>query len=104
MKFLTKKLMNELPKLGATSDKDPKDVKVVVKFFTPDAAASWYITEADLDEGLMFGWCDLGLGFPELGYVSVDELKQVRGKFGLPVERDLYFSGTLDQVMKGEVQ
>jgi hypothetical protein len=35
--------------------------------------------------------CDLGLGFPELGYVSLRELQSVRGGLGLTVERDLHF-------------
>jgi hypothetical protein len=30
----------------------------------------------------------------ELGYFSLSELKSVRGKFGLPVERDLHFQPT----------
>ena len=40
---------------------------------------------------LAFGLCDLGLGCPELGYVSLTELRSVRGKLGLPIERDLHF-------------
>jgi hypothetical protein len=31
------------------------------------------------------------MGEPELGYVSLAELSAVRGKLGLPVERDLHF-------------
>jgi len=31
------------------------------------------------------------MGSPELGWVSLKELATVRGKLGLPVERDLYF-------------
>jgi len=40
---------------------------------------------------LAFGLCDLGLGCPELGFVSLTELCTVRGKLGLPIERDLHF-------------
>lgn len=64
----------------------------VVKLFTPDAGATWLLTEIDPDdEDHMFGLCDLGLGFPELGYVSLAELMSVRGRLGLLVERDLHF-------------
>ena len=42
-------------------------------------------------DGLLFGLCDLGLGCPERGYVSLLELRTVRGKLGLPIERDLHF-------------
>ena len=38
-----------------------------------------------------FGLCDLGLGCPELGWVSLAELATIRGRFGLPLERDLHF-------------
>ena len=64
----------------------------VVKLFTPDAGATWLLTELDPDEpDIAFGLCDLGLGFPELGSVSLTEIGSTRGKLGLMVERDLYF-------------
>ena len=40
----------------------------------------------------MFGLCDLGMGFPELGYVSLQELESVELPFGLKIERDMYFT------------
>ncbi len=43
------------------------------------------------DPDRLFGLCDLGLGFPELGYVSLGELSRLRGPMGLTVERDLHF-------------
>jgi Protein of unknown function (DUF2958) len=67
------------------------DFKPVVKLFTPDAQCTWLLTELDPDDGLAFGLCDLGLGCPELGYVSLAEISAVRGKLGLPVERDRHF-------------
>jgi hypothetical protein len=33
----------------------------------------------------------IGLGEPELGYISLTELRTVRGKLGFPIERDLHF-------------
>ncbi len=66
------------------------DFEPVVKLFTPDAQCTWLLTEIDAD-GLAFGLCDLGMGEPELGYVSLVELRSVRGKLGLPIERDLHF-------------
>lgn len=71
------------------------DPPPVVKLFTPDAGATWLLTEIDPDdEDHMFGLCDLGLGFPELGYVSLAELMSVRGRLGLLVERDLHFTAS----------
>lgn len=64
----------------------------VFRCFTPDAQATWLFSELDpSNEDTLFGLCDLGLGFPELGYVSLSELQTVRGPLGLPVERDLHF-------------
>ena len=71
---------------------EERDFMPVVKLFTPDANATWLLTEIDPDEpDLAFGLCDLGLGFPELGSVSLTELSRVRGRLGLPIERDRGF-------------
>jgi len=59
-----------------------------VYVFTPDANATWVLWEYNADEGLAFGLCDLGLGFAEIGEVSVQELESLRGRLGLPVETD----------------
>ncbi len=71
------------------------DLVPVVKLFTPDAGCTWLLTELDPEyNDLAFGLCDLGMGCPELGYVSLSELNTVRGKLGLPIERDLGFRPT----------
>jgi Protein of unknown function (DUF2958) len=73
-------------------EKEDFDPAPVVKLFTPDAGATWLLTEIDPDDhDHAFGLCDLGLGFPELGWVSLAEIAAVRGGLGLPVERDLHF-------------
>jgi hypothetical protein len=67
------------------------DALARVKFFTPDANWTWYASEFD-GEDLFFG---LTVGFElELGYFSLSELSHVRGKLGLPVERDTSFVPT----------
>lgn len=79
---------------GRTAEvQDGFDPFPFVKLSTPDAGATWLIAEAyPKGEDLrLFGLCDLGLGSPELGYVMLSEIEDVRGKLGLPVERDLYF-------------
>lgn len=86
--------------LRATHQLDPFDFKPVVKLFTPDGGCTWLLTELDPSApDIAFGLCDLGLGEPELGYVSMTELATVRGKLNLPVERDLHFDAdkTLSQ-------
>jgi hypothetical protein len=65
------------------------DFKPVVKLFTPDGGGTWLLTELDAAGQFAFGLCDIGC--PELGYISLTELRTVRGKLGLPIERDLHF-------------
>lgn len=65
----------------------------VVKLFYPAGAHTWLITEMKPeDPDILFGLCDLGMGFPELGYVSLSELQSLRGALGLRIERDLHFT------------
>lgn len=68
-----------------------------VWLFTPDANADWLLWEYDPEERIAFGLCDLGLGFPELGSVSIVEVEELRGGFGLPVECDR----SIDTLVKG---
>lgn len=87
-------LLARLIENGRTSEEqDGFDPFPVVKLFTPDAGATWLITEAypEGEDLRLFGLCDLGLGSPEPGYAMLGEIADVRGKLGLPVERDLYF-------------
>lgn len=66
----------------------------VVKLFFAAGAGTWLLTELDpSDEDIAFGLCDLGIGEPELGPVSLSELSQLRGLGGLGVERDRFFQG-----------
>jgi hypothetical protein len=67
------------------------DAIAPIKFFTPDAGWTWYPTEFD-GKDIFFGLVS-GLEV-ELGYFRLSELESVRGVFGLPVERDLYFEPT----------
>jgi hypothetical protein len=98
MTLITEALTEQLLANGraqrAAMDKgdDAIDFKPVVKLFTPDAQCTWLLTELDPDDGLAFGLCDLGMGEPELGYVTLVELASVHGKLGLPIERDRHFA------------
>jgi hypothetical protein len=91
MKLFTKPQWEQLLANGANSG----DHFPVVKLFTPDGSGTWLLTEVDpTDQDIAFGLCDLGFGCPELGSVSISELQSVRGKLGLPIERDLHFTAT----------
>ena len=99
MKLLTKSITEALLRNGrirAALEEDGRaeaDFIPVVKLFTPDAGCTWLLTELDPDEpDIAFGLADLGMGCPELGSVRISELESVRGRLGLPVERDRYFA------------
>ena len=84
---MTEAIQSSLP-----TRNESDDAQAVVKYFTPDADWTWYATEYDPESRLFFGFVD---GFErELGYFSLDELEQLRGPLGLPVERDLYWKPT----------
>ena len=97
MNLITETLRAQLLANGRQSlDNDDFDPPPVVKLFTPDADATWLLTEIDPDDhDHAFGLCDLGHGFPELGYVSLAELQTVHGRLGLQVELDLHFTTTV---------
>ena len=99
MKLLTNDIREKLLRNGRSrmqlgqEGRDEPDFSPVVKLFTPDAGCTWLLSELDPEEpDIAFGLCDLGMGYPELGYVRISEIQAVRGKLGLPVERDSDFA------------
>ena len=90
--LLTKEIKAKLPKLYTNDGKPAHEVPIIVKFFTPDSNWSWFISEGEEQpdgDWLFFGMVH---GFEkELGYFSLNELQQVRGAFGLPIERDRFY-------------
>lgn len=88
-KLLPKAVRKALPPLDSTSGE--QDPLVVAKFFTPDGGWTWYAIEFDGTDSF-YGLVD-GLE-KELGYFSLSELLEIRGRLGLPVERDRYFKPT----------
>lgn len=102
MKLFTQSQLVTLRKNGEASaravekDGNTPDHIPVIKLFTPDAQCTWLITEIQpgTDDDIAFGLCDLGMGEPEIGSVSLAEIRTVRGALGLLVERDLHFLAT----------
>lgn len=91
MKLLTKALEQKLIKNYQENQKQigKADFAPVVKFFGGNC--TWLVTEYDPESRMFFGLADLGMGHPELGWISRDELEELRfPPFRLPVERDLY--------------
>jgi hypothetical protein len=96
----------EMPALYATEeDTDPL---VRCKLFTPDSRWTWFLTESssaapDGTPAMAFG---LTCGpEDELGYMSLEELRQVRGPLGLQVERNLWWKPPpLSEVRAGKTR
>tara|TARA_R100000734_G_C3256280_1_gene56290 strand:- start:192 stop:566 length:375 start_codon:yes stop_codon:yes gene_type:complete len=87
MKLITEEIKTKL----ASNKGDPNLDKPYLKLFNPTGEGTWLISEM-IDEDTLFGLCDLGMGFPELGYVSLQELESIELPFGLKIERDMFFT------------
>lgn len=68
----------------------------IVKLFNPAGAETWYISEGYEDENegwILYGFCNLGdPTCAEFGSVFLKELEGIRLRWGLRIERDLYFT------------
>lgn len=90
MKLLTIELLDRFAKIGR--QEDSSDPIVVAKFFNPTGAGTWYATEYDPESKEFFGFVSIfGDWNDEWGSFSLAELENYQGKFGLGIERDLYF-------------
>ena len=91
MQLITKEIMKKLK----NNPRDTETNKPYLKLFNPTGAQTWLISEIEDDEDTMYGICDLGMGYPELGSVSLKELAGLKlPPFGLTVERDISFEPT----------
>ena len=50
------------------------DPQPVVHLYLPGSSHQWLLTEIHTEDDVAFGLCDLGAGFPELGYVDLREV------------------------------
>ena len=88
MKLFTKAIRDKLISNHKKQD-GTKSFRAVVKLFNPTGAGTWYLSELNPDTNVAFGICQIHE--KEFGYVSIDELSEYKGTFGLGIERDLYF-------------
>lgn len=90
MKLLTNDLLKRFGAVGR--QEESSDPLVIAKFFNPAGAGTWYATEYDPETRIFFGYVSIfGDWNDEWGSFSLDELESYHGKFGLGIERDMYF-------------
>lgn len=74
---------DNVPPLGSNNK------TALIKLFDPNGSWTWYISEYDPESRVAYGLVD---GFEkEYGDFSMAEIVEVRGRFGLPIERDLWW-------------
>jgi hypothetical protein len=82
------------------------DPIVIARYFYPAGPATWWATQYDAETKTFFGYVTLfGLGSweDEWGSFSLEELEQFQGRFGVGIERDLFFTeAPFSEVMKRE--
>jgi len=88
MKLMTKAIEKLFVKIGDQSN--VKDPTIVCKFFNPIGSATWYATEYTPKDKVFFGYVTR-MTNDEWGYFSLNEMQEIKLKFGLGIERDLYF-------------
>lgn len=90
-KLFPQEVMKRIPALY--SQENVKDPIVQASYFCPYSTARWLVTEADMEERLMFGFVEVFPGCGELGYISMDELEETTLRGLIPaIERDCSFS------------
>jgi len=89
MQLLTKEIKKSFKKVG--SQEKEKDPVVIVKFFNPTGAGTWFATEYNEEEEIFFGYVSIfGDHCDEWGSFSLKELEDFKGQFGLGIERDMH--------------
>ena len=91
MKLMTKELEKKFKSVGSQEGLG-EDAQIILKIFNPYSNATWYFTEYDPEQRVLFGFASLfGDHNDEWGYTSLDELASVQPIPGLYLERDAHF-------------
>ena len=109
MILLTKAIRKTMPKMYSTEKLDDNEKVIRVKFFDPSSQWTWYAIEGEPvldDNGVEVDYRFFGyvIGHEkEFGYFSLNELKSIKNRFGLCIERDSHLGKcTLEEVMDGK--
>jgi hypothetical protein len=81
---------DRLPTIAEIAGRDLDTLACPVKLFNPTGRGSWFI--AAYDAGTRSAWGVAEIVGREAGSINMAEIVDFRGHFGLPIERDLYYS------------
>lgn len=87
------KLPSNIPPLYSTQNVDSDEKVMHARLFALGSAATWLVAEYDPQDKIAFGYANLGNPQEaEWGYVSIDELEELKF-MGIPqVEVDAHFT------------
>lgn len=89
MILLTPEIQRRLPSIIDHYRNGDPDPMVHAKLFTPDSNWTWFIIAFNPASQRCFGYV-IGLE-AEFGEFSLEDLEDIPGPFGLPIERDRFF-------------
>lgn len=90
MKLFTKEI-EEKAQAQFSKGGDLESQNVIAKFFNPTGAGTWYLMNQDPNDP-DYCWGVVDLFEVEMGSFSKSDLENYKGKMGLGIERDLYFT------------
>ena len=92
---------DKLPTIEDIAETPISEIVCRVRLFNPTGIGTWWLAAYDPETGIAFGVADLHER--EVGSVYMPELVGFRGRFGLPIERDLYYTPvTIAEVLDGK--
>ena len=101
MKLMTKQLEKRFEKVG--SQEEVVDPIIIAHFFNPSGAGDWYVTEYSKANQMFFGFVSIFKDHnDEWGYFSLAELEDIKGRFGLGIERDRWWKEMPFSKLKGK--
>lgn len=82
---LLKKWENDISKMPKTYEQDGKGDDAIIYLHYYTAGSDFYITERDVnnEQNQAFGLVCLNGNYPELGYISINEMKDLNVEFDL---------------------
>ena len=84
--------LEKIPALYTNEETPTRDILIHMHFFL--GGCDWYAAEYDPRERVLFGYAILNndLDNAEWGYTSLDELREVRTRQDIEIDRDLYWN------------